>query len=480
MRTRVFLLFLVVALAACERSSQRGGAAGDAGETGHDHAAHAAEPVPMAGDAADWCAGHGVPESSCTLCNPELIAGFKDAGDWCAEHRLPESVCPICHPGRIQPPPGMAAPASSPGGGPPEDGSRVHMQVPGAAEAAGFETARAAPAAGPESILATAVLVADPARTAIINVRAAGVVREIKADVGTRVKRGAALAVIESAEVAADVSRLAAARSRAAVAEAAYRRETAMHEKGVSSRRAVELAEEESAAARAEVEALTAALALADAGTGIQGQHSLLAPISGVVTRRDAVLGKLVDPEETLFEIIDTSVLWLEIDVPESDAAHVVPGQRVMIEAPGAGRPEAGAGFETVLSYVAPVIDPATRTARARARIANPNGQLRANSYVRARIFIESDAESVLVPRDALQEVKGAHLVFVRHAADEYEVRHVRAGRSGSDPSWIAVVGVHPAEEVVTVGSFLLKTEILKAEIGAGCCEIGPPIRRES
>ena len=48
---------------------------------------------------ADWCAGHAVPESKCTLCNPELIPGFQKAGDWCEEHQLPESVCPQCNPG---------------------------------------------------------------------------------------------------------------------------------------------------------------------------------------------------------------------------------------------------------------------------------------------------------------------------------------------------------------------------------------------
>ena len=54
-------------------------------------------PEPTA-SADDWCAGHGLPESMCTKCNPELTAGFKAAGDWCAEHGLPESACPLCKP----------------------------------------------------------------------------------------------------------------------------------------------------------------------------------------------------------------------------------------------------------------------------------------------------------------------------------------------------------------------------------------------
>ena len=66
-------------------------------------------PAETAGHAAgvvDWCAGHGLPESKCTKCNPELLAGFKESGDWCAEHEFPESACPVCNP---QTPPGEQA-----------------------------------------------------------------------------------------------------------------------------------------------------------------------------------------------------------------------------------------------------------------------------------------------------------------------------------------------------------------------------------
>ena len=66
-----------------------------------------ADPVPVVNEqspvADDWCAGHDLPESKCTVCNPELTAGFQAAGDWCAEHGFPESACPTCNP---QTPPG--------------------------------------------------------------------------------------------------------------------------------------------------------------------------------------------------------------------------------------------------------------------------------------------------------------------------------------------------------------------------------------
>ena len=60
----------------------------------------------------DWCAGHGVPESQCTRCNPALIPAFKATGDWCAEHQLPESQCLKCNPGlKIERPPKTTAQA---------------------------------------------------------------------------------------------------------------------------------------------------------------------------------------------------------------------------------------------------------------------------------------------------------------------------------------------------------------------------------
>jgi hypothetical protein len=46
----------------------------------------------------DWCAEHGVPESQCTICHPDLAAAFKATGDWCKEHSVPESHCRKCKP----------------------------------------------------------------------------------------------------------------------------------------------------------------------------------------------------------------------------------------------------------------------------------------------------------------------------------------------------------------------------------------------
>lgn len=63
-------------------------------------AAHAPADV-KPGSHEDWCGEHGVPESQCTRCNPDLIAAFKATNDWCEEHGVPESQCTKCNPNLV-------------------------------------------------------------------------------------------------------------------------------------------------------------------------------------------------------------------------------------------------------------------------------------------------------------------------------------------------------------------------------------------
>jgi cobalt-zinc-cadmium efflux system membrane fusion protein len=120
------------------------------------------------------------------------------------------------------------------------------------------------------------------------------------------------------------------------------------------------------------------------------------------------------------------------------------------------------------------MIDPQTRTTRARATLTNRDGALRVNMYAKARILDDRLTSSVLVPKEAVQDAKGAQIVFVQLAPDLYEARRVKAapvenGKMAIDSD------VRPDERVVTTGSFLLKTETLKESIGAGCCEVEAP-----
>ena len=417
--------------------------------------------------AADMCAEHGVLEAICTACHPNLVPIFKDKGDWCVEHEFPESVCPTCHPER-----GGRPVNDVTMDGAPVNGTVVRFKTMETARQAGIEVFRAMESPGGAGITATATIVADAAHHAVVNARSSGVVRSIRVDVGSVVRRGAPLATVESAEVGQERSRLQSARARMQVAEASFNREKELHDKGISSQREVELARQEAQTAAAEMNGATAALRMMGAGGGSSGTYVLAAPISGIVSRRSATVGTMVDREEELFEIVDTSSLWADLDVPESDAPRVAPGQRVALRLEGLPDRE----FYGTIHSVSPSIDPRTRTVRARAKLSGGDAALRANSYAKARILTDPTQAAVTVPRSAIQEAKGVSLAFVRMAEDRYEARRVQLAASAGDHVTLAG-GVAPGEYVATVGSFLLKTETMKEGIGAGCCEVEAPKR---
>lgn len=411
------------------------------------------------------CKEHGVLEAVCTKCNPKLIPIFQAKGDWCAEHGFPESFCPLCHPEKGGKP---AVDVSIPkNDGAPADGTKVRFKSKDTARLAGLQTAKAVERPNDAGVFAVARLAYDRTRMAAVNARSPAMLLALKVDVGARVRKGAPLAVLRSATVGADRSRLLAARSRVEFAEAQHTREKSLHDEGISSLKALQDAQQEREVARAELATVTAALGVVGSEAGIAGEYTLTAPLSGIVTKLYATPGQMLTPEQTLFEIVDTSVLWAELDIAEADLPVVASGQAVALTIDGLGARELIGKIDTI----APELDPRTRTTLARVRLENPDGTLRANMYGQAHIAIESTHLSVLVPRDAVQHAKGIDLIFVRLAEDQYEARRVEIGAQAEDMLEVKR-GVSPGEEVVTTGSFLLKTETLKESIGAGCCDV--------
>jgi len=410
------------------------------------------------------CKEHGVLEALCTKCNPKLAPIFQAKGDWCAEHGFPESVCPICHPERGGRPAVDVAVDDAP-----PDGTMVTLKDKDTARLAGIETTKALPGRGAAEIIAPVVISYDATRVAQVTARAAGVVKRVSVDIGSWVSAGTPLVVIESASVSSDQSRLTAARSRVQTAEESYRREAELEKKGIVAKKDVLAARQEVREATAELESLQASLRGVGANNGSGGRYSVKAPVSGVITQRTVSLDRYVDSQTPLFEIVDTSSMWAEIALPETELVNVKAGTKVIVTMDGIG----GREFRGSIAHIAPVIDPQTRTAKARVRLANPGGLLRANMYGQARISAGGSRSSAAVPRGAIQQVKSVKLAFVRLASNKFEARRVQVapGRSNGDLVEIAS-GVDVGEEVVVAGSFLLKTETLKDSIGAGCCEV--------
>ncbi len=404
---------------------------------------------------------HGVLGPACPKCNPALAPVYQAKGDWCPEHGFPMSFCPIHHPEKGGRPSADVSTDEAPA-----DGTKVRFKSPEVAQRAGLVVAKAEARSDEGGLEALATIAWDATRVALVSARAPGVVAELRVDVGSIVKRAQTLAVLDSAVVGSGRASIDAARARLALAEAELARREGLGPSGAISVAEIDRTRAERDAARADLRSAEAAMGMVGAGEGTAGRYTLSAPLSGVITRREAVVGGQVEGSAVLFEVVDPSTVWADIEVPEADQGHVGLGQRVVFTSDLLG----DRTFEGTVASISPAIDPTKRTVLARAALLNTDGVLRANLFGQVRIATPETA-AVAVPAAALQRAKGKDLVFVRLEEGLYEARRVEVAARQGD-TVVLRRGVAPGEDVVTEGSFLLKTETLKDSIGAGCCDV--------
>lgn len=242
----------------------------------------------------------------------------------------------------------------------------------------------------------------------------------------------------------------------------------------------MEEAQQEFEAARAEVQSMQAALRMVGASSpntqkASGGRYIIASPLDGKVVRRPAMAGKPVTEQDALITVADTSAMWAILDIKEWDLPLVRIGQRVDVRVDSL--PDSI--LTGTVSWIASEVNPQTRSVEARAEIVNPQGLLKANLFAQAIIQVGAAEETTLVPRDALQRVNNQWIVFVQTGEGVYEPKEVTLGRS-KDQLVQVLSGLRNGDQVVTIGAFLLKTEILKESIGAGCCEIDSPGREKS
>ncbi len=253
-------------------------------------------------------------------------------------------------------------------------------------------------------------------------------------------------------------------------------------EKGAGARRDALAAEAALAEARIECDRARERLRLfgvseegierAARGEEIGAAIAIRAPFAGTILERNAAVGEAVEPGRALFVVADLSRVLLSLDLAEKEHALVEPGARVLFAPDGLP----GEVFRGKLLARGAAVDPETRTIRALAEVKNPprgaSGRrlLVPGMFGRAEIAVREEEAALVVPREAVQW-EGCHfVVFVEVREGLYQTRPVELGIAAGGAQEIRA-GLLPGERVVTTGSYLLKTEILKGSIGAGCCD---------
>jgi cobalt-zinc-cadmium efflux system membrane fusion protein len=193
---------------------------------------------------------------------------------------------------------------------------------------------------------------------------------------------------------------------------------------------------------------------------------SVRSPIAGVITEKHSIVGELSDPSKSLYTVADLSSVWVMVDIHEKDLAKIRKGQSALVKV--------GAFPDLKLrgriTYIADLVDEATRTVKARIEVANPGRKLKPEMFASVELTLAADAPPVLaIPEDALQDLDGKKVVFVSENEAEFAARPVEAGRSAGGMIEI-VSGLKEGERYAVKGAFILKSELKKGEVAGDTC----------
>jgi cobalt-zinc-cadmium efflux system membrane fusion protein len=179
----------------------------------------------------------------------------------------------------------------------------------------------------------------------------------------------------------------------------------------------------------------------------------VLAPISGEVVERLASPGQVVQAGSTqVFTISNMSTVWVLANVYERDLGDVHVGDPASIQSDA--YPDT---FRGRISYVAPAVDPTTRTLQVRIVTANPGGKLKKDMYVTATVEASAIPNALTVPDAAvLRTSENQPFVYVARGTNQFGQQLVEIGESRGGRTQV-LSGLEAGQRVVADGSLFLQ-----------------------
>ena len=316
-------------------------------------------------------------------------------------------------------------------------------------------------------VTAPATVAFDPDREARLGPRLSAKVVRVTRDLGEHVEAGDTVAIFESVALGKAKARYLTARARLETARANYEREKGLAEEKISSQAEYLEAQARFVEAQAERDALREELrlygisreaieAISPTGEEPLSFYRLRTPLAGVVHLRDLVPGETVEPTDTPVHVVDTSRMWVWIDVFEREIPLLEPDQAMELSV----RALPGRRFRGTVTWISRQLDEKNRTVRLRAVVDNPEGLLRAGMFGTARIRTATDVALALIPVGAVQRLEGDPVVFVPDgAAGRFRALPVEPGEEGGGQVEI-LGGLRPGDPVVTAGAFDLMSAL--------------------
>jgi cobalt-zinc-cadmium efflux system membrane fusion protein len=377
---------------------------------------------------------------------------------WCAAHNRPELACPLCVK-NVDDSSSRPCLSALP---------KIGLAEAATARIIGLEYGETRAKRHVDRLIGNAEISYATHAYAEVRPRVAGRITKVLVEEGETVKAGDLLLIVDSADVGTAKALYLGTRPIAELAQQTFDRTDALVRSDAVAQR---LGLEAKAALNiANANLLNASQRLLNLGftrpeleqinqaKDTTSQLRILAPMSGVLVMRHAVVGEAVEPVTLLFSITDTKHMWCWIDVYETEIGQVRVGQDVSFTIAGTEEPV----YHGKVELIDFEVNATTRTIRVRAALENPDDGLRANQFGTAVIALNEPHEMVVVPTDAVQTDGAASVVFIPESKSVFRPQRIVV-KPCDEPGMTEVAwGMKPGETVVTTGSFLLRTELLK------------------
>ncbi len=304
--------------------------------------------------------------------------------------------------------------------------------------------------------------------------------------IGDYVKSGQKIASIQNSEVTKIYSNyiheshnneilVRQAKIKLKLSEKNLFREKSLFEQGISSRKDYESAKTEVELLRAEIEGLkehethlrseaNALLMNYDVKLGNSSSEEIIsvspiiAPNSGVITKKNITKGTVITTDEEIYQITDLSIVYLNITVQDKDIKKIKIGQNVIFTSDVIDDT-----FQGSIDNISSNVNPENQSFIVRAKLDNSKGYLKSGTFGNVKISLTLSKPMIFIPNESVQSYNNEKFIFVETKENNYKKIVVNPYKSDKDGIYLSD-NTNENKKVVTYGAFILKSELLKNE----------------
>lgn len=309
------------------------------------------------------------------------------------------------------------------------------------------------------------VIKPNPDNEAIVGSLVEGRVNKVFVNIGTYVKQGEPLMLIEGLEIGEIKAAFLSAKANLDYAKTSLDRQKELFKQNISSKKSLLEAEAEFTKAEAEFLAQDKkihSIGLDDSdiinnNNHDKGLYSVKAPISGVIVERNVIIGQLINSDVNAFRIINNSSLIAEGQLYEKDLTKINTSSNITVSINSLPN----LSLNGKIQAVGDEVNSSTRTILVRATINNNNKLVKPQMFCLINIPIANNSKGIVVDEKALVRDGNNYYVFVQKDENSFNKTDVKIGSIFNEKA-IIVEGLLPGDKLVVNGVFDLKAELLK------------------